>query len=567
MKMNKIYSIIAIGLIAIIHFGCNRDDDNINPSSTYTTVDRTIVPRAVPNGNTVAIDDPANFAKNGFGLWDYGPGIPYTKRTDLMLENYDVSSAVKAANLLRFFILTDVHITDKESPAQAIFFKDEPSLGGNAVSVYAPVMLYSTHVLNAAVQTINKLHKDEAIDFGLTLGDVSNSAQYNELRWFIDIMDGKTINPDSGGDDDPISGPNNDYQDSFDAEGLNSDIPWYAAIGNHDHFWLGSKTIDDQLAATMVGSNILRTGNIITDADAMHMDTYSTGVLDGSTLYGTIIGSGIAAEMGEIPTVQADPNRKPITTADIIKEYSNSSTLPAGHGFKSANVSNGCYSFEPKGGLPFKVIVLDNTMDNTDPVPPGGIYGFGILNNERYQWLIEQLQAGQNENKLMIIAAHVPIGVAPGTSVGWLPSLPNYTSELSLIHKLQDFPNLILWVSGHRHLNQITAFPSTDSKKPENGFWEVETKSLREFPQQFRTIDIVRNNDNTLSIFATNVDPDVTPGSFADISRSYGIASIQIYGLIPPAPSTGPSIVNAELIVPLSPTMQQIIKDLGGSRK
>jgi metallophosphoesterase (TIGR03768 family) len=565
MKKNKIYSSLAIVLILAIQIGCSNNDNDVIPVSnaTKTTVDQTIVPKAAPSGSSVAIDDPANFAKNGFGFWDYGTGVPYSKRTDLMLENYNVSGATNEAKLLRFFTFTDVHITDKESPAQAIYFRNELALGGNAISVYAPLMLYTTHALDAAVRTVNNLHNDQAIDFGLTLGDVSNSAQYNELRWFIDIMDGKTINPDSGADDDPIAGPNNDYQDEFDAEGLNSDIPWYATIGNHDHFWIGSKPIEEKLRAAYVGENILRTGNIILDPDAMTKDTYANGVMDGSTLYGTIIGSGVADEMGVIPTVPADANRKPVTKEEFFNEYSNSTTLPNGHGINSPNAFKGCYSFEPKADLPIKVIVLDNTMDDDTPNPYGPIYGFGYLNTERYHWLLDELKAGQAANKLMIIAAHVPIGVAMGTPVGWIPSPGNYSSESDLIRQLQTYPNLILWLAGHRHLNQIKAFPSENNMKPENGFWQVETKSLREFPQEFRTFDILRNSDNTLSIFATDVDIEVTPGSFADISRSYAIASAQIYGLMPPPPVSGPTVDNAELIVPLSPAMQEIIKQFG----
>jgi len=41
------------------------------------------------------------------------------------------------------------------------------------------------------------------------------------------------------------------------------------------------------------------------------------------------------------------------------------------------------------------------------------------------------------------------------------------------------------------------------------GFWEVENSSLRDFPQQFRTFKIVRNDNNTVSIFVTDVDPAV----------------------------------------------------------
>ncbi len=49
--------------------------------------------------------------------------------------------------------------------------------------------------------------------------------------------------------------------------------------------------------------------------------------------------------------------------------------------------------------------------------------------------------------------------------------------------------------------------PSPDPARPERGFWEVETPSLRDFPQQFRNFDIRRNADNTVSIAVTDVDP------------------------------------------------------------
>lgn len=42
-------------------------------------------------------------------------------------------------------------------------------------------MLSSTHVLDAVIQTINAIHKQNPIDFGISLGDVINNAQYNAM--------------------------------------------------------------------------------------------------------------------------------------------------------------------------------------------------------------------------------------------------------------------------------------------------------------------------------------------------------------------------------------------------
>ena len=558
-----IYSLIIMSFVLIFNSGCKRDDSHINvipAAKVYTTLDRTIVPDAVPATPTVLINDPANFASHGYGTWHYGPGVPCQKRLDLMPSGYNYTSVTQASKLLRFFTITDIHITDKESPAQAIFFA--PYAGQNGISCYSPLMLYTTQVLDATVKTINDLHQQNPFDLGLALGDMANCSQYNELRWFIDVMDGQTITPYSGVQK---PGTNNHYQDAFKAVGLNPAIPWYATLGNHDHFWLGSKPINTRVQNALIGDSILQLGNIFTDPNAMNENTFSMGTIDGSTQYGTIIGSGVVANMGTIPTVSPDPNRHALTIPDWVNQFSTTTSNPVGHGFiqsDPANVLGACYSFVPKSNVPLKIIVLDDTQDATEAPYEEGIYGHGELTTDRYNWLMAQLQAGQDANQLMIISAHIPIGVsAVGTPMDWKPVLPGYSSEKNLIAQLQSFPNLILWVVGHRHLNNVTAFPSTDPTHPENSFWEVETKSLREFPEEFRTFDIMRNSDNTISIITTDVDPDMADGSQAAIGRSYAIASNQIYGTIGQPLETGSVSYNAELVKQLSPGMKDKIKN------
>ncbi len=83
-----------------------------------------------------------------------------------------------------------------------------------------------------------------------------------------------------------------------------------------------------------------------------------------------------------------------------------------------------------------------------------------------------------------------------------------------------------MWLAGHRHLNTVKAFISPDPvNAPEKGFWQVETSSLRDFPQQFRTFEIYLNSDYTISIVTTDVDPAVKDGTPAATSRKYAIAA------------------------------------------
>ncbi len=59
-------------------------------------------------------------------------------------------------------------------------------------------MLYTTQVLDAAIRTANAVNRLPPFDFAISLGDDANGPQYNELRWFIDVMDGQYITPSSG---------------------------------------------------------------------------------------------------------------------------------------------------------------------------------------------------------------------------------------------------------------------------------------------------------------------------------------------------------------------------------
>ena len=131
-------------------------------------------------------------------------------------------------------------------------------------------------------------------------------------------------------------------------------------------------------------------------------------------------------------------------------------------------------------------------------------------------------------------AAHVPIkpqtSLTDTTPYPMWPG-PEYTDDY-VLNTLHQYPNLILWMAGHRHVNVVTPQPDPNGD-PTLGFWEVETCSLRDFPQQFRTFDIRRNQDNTVSIIITNVDPAVQADSPAYKSRGYAIGAARVYATYP----------------------------------
>lgn len=546
---------------------------------------------AMPNSNVglhpTELSHVQNFDRYGYGQYRLGNGLRVVPRYDLLANSENYLAPTKRKTLVNFFAMTDIHITDKEAPNQLIYIQQADSTyGGGMSSVYSPVMLYTTQMLDAAIQTINVLHDRHPFDFGISLGDICDSGRYNEVRWYIDVIDGQPITPSSGAH---LGADTVDYQKPFQAVGLNKSIPWYQVLGNHDHFYIGSVPVDADptlgLRESYVSDEVWAVGDVLipnaskstpmalppvicdlrtslagTSSATLNDpitgivgNTFYMGVIDGASHDGAIKHAGKKEDFESAPKIAADPDRRALLRSEWIEEFFNSTTQPKGHGFdlvrealRHSEDGFACYSFVPKAGIPLKVIVLDNTQLENDG--SHDIHGHGFLDEVRWQWLQDELDAGQANNQLMVIAAHIPIAVAASGSLmeWWNPKgqdtlvqndpnavMDNAVTLPDLIKKLHETPNLLMWIAGHRHMNTVKALPAySDDERtmlvPEKSFWQVETSSLQHFPQQFRTFEINLNSDNTVSIVAINVDPEVAEGTPAATSRRYSIAEHQI---------------------------------------
>ncbi len=230
-------------------------------------------------------------------------------------------------------------------------------------------------MLDAAIQTVNALHKQNPLDFGISLGDAINITQYNETSLYIDVIDGKVITPQSGAHLElkPLI-----IRNLTRRRGSTNRSPGIKP-GNHDHFgWVPfpvDYSLRKDLRQSYVADEVFATGDVLRDPREINNRDYYVGVFDGSTPYGNIKYAGPVKDFKTPPKVAADPDRRSLLRTEWMQEFFNTSTLPIGHGFNLTDVENGfaCYSFVPK-------------IEHSAKVIRSGQYPAGRQRLCRYSW-------------------------------------------------------------------------------------------------------------------------------------------------------------------------------------
>ena len=69
---------------------------------------------------------------------------------------------------------------------------------------------------------------------------------------------------------------------------------------------------------------------------------------------------------------------------------------------------------------------------------------------------------------------------------------------------------MIAYVTGHTHENRVMACGAAGGCPAGANWWEVNTASEIDWPQQSRLIEVMDNGDGTLSIFGTLLDHSAT---------------------------------------------------------
>jgi metallophosphoesterase (TIGR03767 family) len=469
-------------------------------------------------------------------------------------------------SLLYFAQLSDFQLADEESPARVEFADvtaDRP-LRTDFAAAQRPQEALVAQAAEASVRQVNRFRRSpvrdgegrrSAMALSIFTGDLADSQQLNEVQGVLSLLDGGTVNPNSGvtnqgclpgtpGADeaarytgvqdkedylegayfyDPDSpsgrfaswprwpGLMDRAQARFPASGL--DVPSYVAFGNHDALVQGN-------AAALAPFEAIGTGCVKPMLPAFDLRN-PLSVLNPAYVSGLL-----ATNPGRVALVPRDPDRRYVDHRQF-KQIFRSGQGDA-HGFayvdprENADTDGhaGYYAWSPKPG--FRFIALDTVSE-------GGVVGpsaNGNIDDPQWRWLERQLAAAEREDQLAIVFGHHPIrslnstipdevfgrctaddahghGVNPGCDRDPRDSRPIHRGD-DLRKLLLAHPHVIATVFGHTHENRITPF----ARPGGGGFWGIESPSHIDWPIQSRLLEVMENGDGTLSIFGTAVDVD-----------------------------------------------------------
>ncbi len=473
-------------------------------------------------------------------------GEPHLARLDLLGEIPDPARQSRRRSILYLGHLSDMHIIDAQSPArlEPLIAQDHSTWAG----AFRPHDTLTTHVGAAMVRSIADVRISQVTGAPLAAafvtGDTADMLSHLETRWYIDLLDGTPLVPNSGavGVYEGVQAwdeaywayhPDNPAADWFGNYGFPSvpglleaavtqevdsggmPVPWYGIYGNHDTLLLGTLEVPMAYREFAIGDRKYW------DWQALGLDFVQDWAVETSALTRAIhaVTTNLGFHYGT-RTVSADPERRLLEQQDFMRAHFETTPNPGplGHGFTQANLDTGRTYWSADIGPFVRAFGLDTCNQVAGPD--------GAVPEEQFEWLRAGLAQAQADGRLaLIFSHHNSLTLENNATLATQPQRLVHADEL--VAMLLDHPNAVAWINGHTHINTITAHKRTDGRP--GGLWEITTASCVEYPQQQQVIEIVDNRDGTLSLFTTALDHaspaewdgDLTPTGLASLSRQF----------------------------------------------
>ncbi|MEU2587429.1 TIGR03767 family metallophosphoesterase [Streptomyces avermitilis] len=487
-------------------------------------------------GTTLSSVAAARSGSSGYRRLGDGAAWKRVVRGDLATPR--AGRAGRRTALASFVQFTDLHLVDVQHPLRYEYLRSQTASAWRpqeSLSVAGAVSLVErVNALRGAPVTGTPLH------FVMTTGDNTDNNSKTELDWFLKVMSGGRVTPNSG---DPrhyegvqSSGlklywqPDAALRDAdkqlgfpriqgflaaaireLRSPGLN--LPWYSTVGNHDALPGGCYAPGDSyFAEVAVGGKKLMT------LDQAVGKKIWDNVKKGGDPKGVDFKAMLKSQARHMRSVTPDEARAPFTPAEYLKAHldpAHTGPGPIGHGYSEANLSAGTQYYV------FRIAddVLGISLDTTDP---GGHYE-GSIGTAQLKWLEKTLR--DNKDSYVIVFSHHTSKTMRNLNTDPAHSGEKRHGGAELVSVLGNHPNVAAWVNGHSHKNDITAH-AAPNKGSKGAFWEISTASHVDFPQLARIIELVDNKDGTISLFTTLIESAAPHRTdFADLTQT-GLAAL-----------------------------------------